>query len=99
MADIEGVRNLAELAVADAVDSGRDLLLDDLAHRPGETSIERCLLERPPDLARLQKLQQFGRSRQASDMSSENPLGARLHLSNLSCASRLNTSCLSVDRG
>jgi hypothetical protein len=86
VADIEGVGDLAELAVADAVDSGRDLFLDDLPHRPGETSIKRCLLERPPDLARLQKLQQLGRSRQASDMSSENPLGARLHPSNLLCA-------------
>ena len=79
MTDVEGVGDLAELAVADAVDAGRDLLLDDLAHRRGETRVEGCLLERPADFARLQELQQIGRPRQAPDMGGQNPLGARLH--------------------
>jgi hypothetical protein len=56
MTDIEGVGNLAELAVADAVDSGRDLLLHDLAGGLGETHVEGCPLERPAGFARLQKL-------------------------------------------
>ena len=83
MTDVEGVGNLAELAVANAVDTGCDLLFDDLAHRQGETRVERCLLEQPPGFARLQELQQIGRPRQAPDMGGENPLGARLHPGNL----------------
>ena len=46
MTDIEGVGDLAELAVADAVDAGCDLLLDDLAHREGKTRVELRLFER-----------------------------------------------------
>ena len=57
MTDIEGVGNLAELAVADAVDAGCDLLLDDLAHREGETRVELRLVERAAGFARLQELQ------------------------------------------
>src|SRR5207302_11269937 len=68
-----------ELAVADAVDAGCDLLLDDLADSLGETGVKGCLLERPAGFARFQELQQIGRSRQAPDMGGENPFGARLH--------------------
>jgi len=79
MTDIEGVGDLAELAVADAVDAGGNLLPDDLVHRQGETRVERGLLERPAGFARLQKLQQVGRPRQAPDMGGKNSLCARLH--------------------
>jgi hypothetical protein len=79
VADIEGVGDLAELAVADAIDAGCDLLLDDLADSLGETSVKGYLLERPAGFARFQELQQIGRSRQAPDMGGENPFGARLH--------------------
>jgi hypothetical protein len=55
------------------------LLPDDLVHRQGETRVERGLLERPAGFARLQKLQQVGRPRQAPDMGGKNSLCARLH--------------------
>src|SRR4029077_14778672 len=89
--DVEGVGDLAELAVTDAVDAGRNLLLDDLAHLSGETSVERCRLERSPGFARLQEFQQLGQPRQASDMGSKNSLDACLHPGNPTCASWLGS--------
>src|SRR5204862_6729544 len=38
--DIEGVGDLALLAVADAVDAASDLFFDDFAHRGGEPRLE-----------------------------------------------------------
>src|SRR5437867_274990 len=78
VADVEGVGDLAELAVADAVDTGRDLLFDDLVDSKGKTSIEGRLLERSAGFARLEKLQQLGRPRQAADMGRQNAVGAVL---------------------
>jgi hypothetical protein len=42
--DIEGVGNLAELAVADAVNPGSDLLPDHVVDSGGETGIEGHLI-------------------------------------------------------
>ena len=60
VADIEGVRHLALLAVADAVDAGGDLLPDDVAHRGGEAGVERGRVEPGSHLARLELGQQVG---------------------------------------
>ena len=79
VADVEGVRDLAEFAVADAVDAGGDLSSDDIMHRGSETGVERRLLERPSDLAGFEKLHQIGRPRQTADMGRQDALGAVLH--------------------
>ena len=79
VADIEGVGDLAQLAVAHAVDPGRHLLMHDLVDRGGETGVERRLLDRPPGLARLEELEQVGRARQAADMGRQDAFGAAFH--------------------
>src|SRR5712691_6319862 len=68
VADVEGIGDLALLAVADAVDPDRDLFGDDLLYGRGETRLERRLIECFAPLARLQKGQQLRRARQAADM-------------------------------
>ena len=80
MADIKGVGDLAELAVADAVDAGRDLFSDDVVDRGRQTGVERRLLDRPPGLARFQELEQVGRARQAADMRRQDAFAAVFHL-------------------
>src|SRR4051794_30755949 len=76
MADIEGIRDLALLAVADTVDPGRDLLRDDIAHRGCEPLLERRLVEIPAHLAGFEKGEQLARPRQAADMRGQDPVGA-----------------------
>src|SRR6476620_5740936 len=79
MADVEGVGDLALLAVTDAIDAARDLLFDNLAHRAGEPSFKRRFVEAVAGFARLEHPQQVGRTRQAADMSRQNMVGAELH--------------------
>ena len=76
---IEGVGDLALLAVADAVDAAGDLLLDDLAHRPREPRLERGLVEPLAGLACFEHRQEIGRARQAADMRRQDAVGAELH--------------------
>src|SRR5215469_9392175 len=104
MSDIKGIGNLAEFAIADAVDAGRHLLLDDFTHSPCEIGVKRRLFEGPAGFARLQELQQIGGPRQAPDMRGEDPLGARLHPPGLpvtagsaSLSQRRSASCRSYD--
>ena len=80
VADIKGVGDLALLAVADAVDPGRDLPGDDLPHGLGKPRLERLLVECLAALARLQKSQEIGRARQAADMGGEDAVFAALHV-------------------
>ena len=80
MADVEGVGDLAKLAVAYAVDPGRDLLAHDFVDRGGKTAIERRLLDRPPGFARLEELEQIGRARQAADMGRQDAIDAAFHI-------------------
>jgi hypothetical protein len=51
--NVGGIRNLAELAVADAVDPGRDLLGDHLSDGLGETPFERRLIKLAAGLPRF----------------------------------------------
>jgi len=81
VADVKSVGDFAELAVADAVDAGRDLLLDDLVDRGGQTSIESGLVQRPTGLARLEEGQKIGWTRQAPDMGRKDAIGAQFHAS------------------
>jgi hypothetical protein len=78
--DVEGVGNLAELAVADAVDAGRRLLCDNLSDGVGQAAFERRLTKLAAGLPRLQKGQQIGWTRQAADMGRQDAVGAELHL-------------------
>ena len=62
--DIEGVGDLAEFAVADAIDAGCDLLLDDLADSLGETSVKAiCSNGRPVSRASRNSSRSDGRGR------------------------------------
>src|SRR5437764_1421285 len=60
MADIEGVGNLALLAVANTVDSSGDLFGDDLLDSRGKARLERRLVNLAAGFARLQQRQQIG---------------------------------------
>src|SRR6516225_1195202 len=79
MANVGGVRDLPQFAVADAVDPGSNLLGDNLADSGGELRLERRLIEVAAGLARLQKGQQIRRARQAADMGRQDAVGAELH--------------------
>src|SRR5205814_9673146 len=70
--DVEGVRDLALLAVTDAVDAAGHLLLDDFAHRGGEPGFESRFVKGVAGFARLEHRQEFGRARQAADMGRQN---------------------------
>ena len=74
MADIKSVGDLAEFAVADAVDAGRDLFSDDVIDRGRKTGVECRLLDRPPGFARFEKFEKIRRARQAADMRRQNTL-------------------------
>src|SRR6516164_2919297 len=74
--DIEGIGDLAELAIADDVDASRDLLIDNLVDGCGKTVFESRLIEGPSSFACLKKLQQIGRPRQAADMGRQDAVGA-----------------------
>src|SRR6516225_2231977 len=80
MTDIEGIRDLPELTVADAVDAGGDLLFNDLVDRCGQTLVEGGLIEVSAGLTSLEELQQLRRARQAADMCGQDAVGAELHL-------------------
>ena len=77
--NVGGVGDLAEFAVADAVDAGCHLLGDNLADCPRKARLECCLIKLAAGLPRLQKGQQIGRSRQAADMGRQDAVAAELH--------------------
>src|SRR5437763_14425155 len=79
VADVEGIGDLALLAVADAVDADVDLLGDRLPHRRREARLECRPVERLAALARLQEGEQIGRAGQAADMRRQDPILAELH--------------------
>ena len=93
--DIEGVGDLALLAVAHAVDAAGDLLLNDLPNGLGETRIESGLVEGLAAFARCEQRQQIGRARQAADMGGQDAIGAQLHRRLPSSVARL---CASAKR-
>src|SRR6516162_2463633 len=80
VANVGGVGDLAELAVADAVSSHRDLLCDNLPDGAGEAFLERRLIKFAAGLPGLQQGQQLRRPRQAAYMSCQDAVGAELHL-------------------
>ena len=51
--NVGGIGDLAELAVTDAVDAGRDLLGDNIADCDGEARLERGLIKFPAGLPRF----------------------------------------------
>ena len=76
---IGGVADLAGLAVADDIDAGIDLPLDDVQHGLPDATIERHGVERPAVLTRFEQMQHRVAARQAADMGRQNPLLARFH--------------------
>src|SRR6516164_2293812 len=80
VANVGGVGDLAELAVADAVSSHRDLLCDNLPDGAGEAFLERRLIKFAAGLPGLQQGQQLRRPRQAAYMGCQDAVGAELHL-------------------
>jgi len=86
--NVERIGNLAELAVADAVDPGGDLLCDNLPDGTGEARLKCRLVKLAASLPRLQKGQQIGRTRQAADMGRHDAVRAELHLARLSSSER-----------
>src|SRR5215831_20254474 len=77
--DIEGVGDLAELAVADDVDPRRDLLFDDFVDRGGQGFFERRLVELTTSFPCLEDGQQPWRPRQTPDMRGQDAVGADFH--------------------
>src|SRR6516162_762908 len=79
VANVGGVGDLAEFAVAHTIDAGGHLLGDNLVDGGGEPRLERRLVKFAAGLTRLQKGQQIGRARQATDMGRQDAVGAELH--------------------
>ena len=77
---VEGIGNLPQFAIADTIDPGRDLFFHDIADRGSEALFESRLFEPSTRLSCLEELQQFRRSRQASDMGRQDTIDAALHL-------------------
>ena len=90
--NVGGVGDLAEFAVADAVDPGCDLLGDNIPDRSGKVRLECRLIKFAAGLSRLQQGQQLGRSRQAADMGRQDVVAAELHLELLPSKSAPNES-------
>ena len=78
VAHVEGVGDLALLAIANTVDAAGHLLLDDVAHRSGDTRLECCFVKAVAGFTRLEHRQEVGRARQAADMGRQNTVGAEL---------------------
>src|SRR6516225_5343168 len=76
--DVEGVGDLAELAVADDVDPRRDLLFHDFIDRGGQAFIESRLVEFTTGFPYMNG-QQLGRPRQTPDMRGQDAVGADFH--------------------
>src|SRR3984893_18830547 len=81
VADVEGIGDHSELAVADAVDPGGDLFGDNLPDSICETRLESRLVKLAAGLARLQERQQVRWTRQAAGMGRLHGVCAALHLS------------------
>jgi hypothetical protein len=106
MAHVKGIRNLSELAVADAVDPGGDLFADHFADAFRQAILKRRLIEVSAYFTRFEKRENLGWSRQAPDMGRQNSVGAGLHAwvvpsnearSTMSCTS--SRSVQGFDRG
>ena len=80
VANVRGIGDLPQFAVADAVDPGRNLLCNNLPDTSGEPRLERLLIKFAAGLARLQKGLQFRRARQAADMGRQDAVDAELHV-------------------
>src|ERR1700730_11784168 len=78
-AHVKSAGDFAGLAILDAVYPSCGLLLDDLADRGGQTSIESLLVDLPSGLARLDEGQKIGWTRQAPDMGRQDAIGAQFH--------------------
>ena len=76
---IGGVTDLAGLAVADDVDAGIDLPLDDVQHGLADATIELSGVDRPAVFTLFEQMQHRVGARQAADMGRQNPLLARFH--------------------
>ena len=78
--DVEGpVAALAELAVADDVDAGLDLLANDLLDRGFQAGLIGGLVVGLAGLDELEELDELGRPDQAADMSGKDTVGAAGH--------------------
>ena len=92
---VEGpVAALAELAVADDVDAGLDLLAHDLLDRGFQAGLISGLVVGLAGLDQLEELDEFGRPDQAADMSGKDTVGAAGHAKPPNWHFRLVASCI-----